>query len=124
MYEVPFLGTVTPWLTIAFGIFLIAARPESFLVAWPLLLLWGGSEAFCNWLDQPLPEDGLRIGPSDEALLRSSALRTWRFFREFSNENENYLIPDILKEEGGLIAHRVSTTNLGLLLNARIAALS
>ena len=93
------------------------------MVAWPLLLLWGGSEAFSNWLDQPLPEDGLRIGPRDEALLRSSALRTWRFFREFSNEQENYLIPDILKEEGGLIAHRVSTTNLGLLLNARIAAL-
>ena len=28
-----------------------------------------------------------------------------------------------MKEEGALIAHRVSTTNLGLLLNARIAAL-
>jgi hypothetical protein len=114
---------VTPWLSLLGGVMLAVKRPESFVVAWPILLLWGASEAFCNWLDQPLPEDGLRIGPRDEALLRSSALRTWRFFREFSNENENYLIPDILKEEGGLIAHRVSTTNLGLLLNARIAAL-
>jgi len=113
----------TPWLTIVFGVFLAVDRWESFAVAWPLLLVWSGSDAFCNWLDQPLPEDGLRIGPRDEALLRSSALRTWRFFREFSNESENYLIPDILKEEGSLIAHRVSTTNLGLLLNARIAAL-
>jgi hypothetical protein len=114
---------LTPWLAIVGGVLLALKRPESFVVAWPLLFLWSASEAFCNWLDQPLPEDGLRIGPRDEALLRSSALRTWRFFREFSNENENYLIPDILKEEGGLIAHRVSTTNLGLLLNARIAAL-
>jgi hypothetical protein len=114
---------VTPWLTLIGGVILAVKQPESFVVAWPILLLWGASEAFCNWLDQPLPEDGLRIGPRDEALLRNSALRTWRFFREFSNENENYLIPDILKEEGGLIAHRVSTTNLGLLLNARIAAL-
>jgi hypothetical protein len=113
----------TPWLTIVFGVFLAVDRQESFVVAWPLLLLWGASEAFSNWLDQPLPEDGLRIGPRDEALLRSSALRTWRFFREFSNAEENYLIPDILKEEGNLIAHRASTTNLGLLLNARIAAL-
>jgi len=113
----------TPWLAIVGGVFLAMDRPETFRVAWPLLLLWCASEAFSNWLDQPLPEDGLRIGPRDEALLRSSALRTWRFFREFSNENENYLIPDILKEEGGLVAHRVSTTNLGLLLNARIAAL-
>jgi cyclic beta-1,2-glucan synthetase len=113
----------TPWLTIVFGVFLAVDRWESFSVAALLLLLWVGSDAFSNWLDQPLPEDGLRIGPRDEALLRTSALRTWRFFREFSNENENYLIPDILKEEGSLIAHRVSTTNLGLLLNARIAAL-
>jgi cyclic beta-1,2-glucan synthetase len=113
----------TPWLAIVGGVFLAVDRPESFAVAWPLLLLWAASEAFCNWLDQPLPEDGLRILPGDEALLRSSALRTWRFFREFSNDRENYLIPDIVKEEGGLLAHRVSTTNLGLLLNARVAAL-
>jgi hypothetical protein len=113
----------TPWLAFVGGVFLAVDRAETFRVAWPLLVLWCASEAFSSWLDQPLPEDGLRIGPRDEALLRNSALRTWRFFREFSNENENYLIPDILKEEGGLIAHRVSTTNLGLLLNARIAAL-
>ena len=113
----------TPWLAFVGGVFLAVDRPETFRVAWPLLVLWCASEAFSNWLDQPLPEDGLRIGPRDEALLRNSALRTWRFFREFGNENENYLIPDILKEDGGLLAHRVSTTNLGLLLNARIAAL-
>jgi hypothetical protein len=112
----------TPWLAFLGGVFLAVDRPEAFGVAWPLLLLWGGSQAFCNWLDQPLPEDGLKIGARDEALLRNSALRTWRYFREFSNERENYLIPDIFKEEGKLTAHRVSTTNLGLLLNARVAA--
>jgi len=113
----------TPWVAFLGGVFLAVDRPESFAIAWPLLLLWGMSRAFSNWLDQPLPEDGLKIRSSDETLLRNSALRTWRFFREFSNENENYLIPDIFKEEGKLTAHRVSTTNLGLLLNARIAAL-
>ena len=112
-----------PWLTLIGGAFLAVDRPQSFTIAWPLLLLWGASEAFCSWLDQPLPEDGLRIQPRDEALLRNAALRTWRFFREFSNEQENYLIPDIFKEEGSIFAHRVSTTNLGLLLNARVAAL-
>jgi len=112
----------TPWLAFVGGVFLAIDRPQSFAVAWPLLLLWGCSRAFSNWLDQPLPEDGLKIGARDEALLRNSALRTWRFFREFSNERENYLIPDIYKEEGQLTAHRVSTTNLGLLLDARVAA--
>jgi hypothetical protein len=112
----------TPWLAFLGGVFLAVDRPQVFLVALPLLLLWGGSREFSNWLDQPLPEDGLQISDRDEALLRNSALRTWRFFREFSNERENYLIPDIHKEEGKLTAHRVSTTNLGLLLNARVAA--
>jgi cyclic beta-1,2-glucan synthetase len=113
----------TPWLAFLGGVFLAVDRPQVFLVALPLLLLWGGSREFSNWLDQPLPEDGLKISDRDEALLRNSALRTWRFFREFSSERENYLIPDIFKEEGKLTAHRVSTTNLGLLLNARVAAL-
>jgi len=112
----------TPWLAFLGGVFLAIDRPDAFLIAWPLLLLWGASREFCNWLDQPLPEDGLKISDRDEALLRNSALRTWRFFRELSNEQENYLIPDIFKEEGKLTAHRVSTTNLGLLLNARVAA--
>ncbi|HXT27519.1 MAG TPA: glucoamylase family protein [Candidatus Eisenbacteria bacterium] len=112
----------TPWLAFLGGVFLAIDRPDAFLIAWPLLLLWGASREFCNWLDQPLPEDGLKISDRDEALLRNSALRTWRFFREMSNEQENYLIPDIFKEEGKLTAHRVSTTNLGLLLNARVAA--
>src|SRR5262249_41617516 len=104
------------------GAFLVVDRPSAFLVAWPVLQLWGASRGFCNWLDQPLPEDGLKIGERDEALLRNSALRTWRFFREFSNERENYLIPDFFKPEGKLMARRTSTTNLGLLLNARVAA--
>src|SRR6201987_2766326 len=112
----------TPWVAFLGGVFLAVDRPQVFLVALPLLLLWGGSGEFSNWLAQPLPEDGLKISDRDEALLRNSALRTWRFFREFSNERENYLIPDIHKEEGKLTAHRVSTTNLGLLLNARVAA--
>jgi len=54
----------------------------------------------------------------DEALLRRSALRTWRLFREFSTPEENWLIPDIVQEPASLIVHRVSTTNLGMLLNS------
>ena len=55
-------------------------------------------------------------------LLRNSALRTWRFFREFSTREERWLVPDIVQAEPPLVAHRVSTTNLGLLLNSRQAA--
>ena len=58
----------------------------------------------------------------DEALLRQSALRTWRVFREFSTAEENWLVPDLIQEPASLMIHNISTTNLGLLMNSRLAA--
>jgi cyclic beta-1,2-glucan synthetase len=55
-------------------------------------------------------------------LLRVAALRTWRYFAEFSTEEHHWLIPDNVQEEQTKIAPRISPTNLGLLLNARQVA--
>src|SRR5262249_735392 len=49
--------------------------------------------------------------------------RTWRYFAEFSNEKNHWLIPDNVQEQPYRIADRLSPTNLGLLFNARQAAL-
>jgi cyclic beta-1,2-glucan synthetase len=49
------------------------------------------------------------------------AWRMWRYFREFSTARRNWLIPDHVREDG-IAAERLSPTNLGFLLNARIAA--
>src|SRR5262249_26115027 len=46
-----------------------------------------------------------------------------RLFREHSTPEENWLIPDTVQDPPSLIVHRISTTNLGLLLNARLAAM-
>ena len=53
--------------------------------------------------------------------MREHALRTWRFFRTFSTPELNWLIPDFVRSGSGT-ANRLTPTNLGLLLNARIAA--
>ena len=45
----------------------------------------------------------------------------WRYFREFSTARRNWLIPDHVREDG-VAAERLSPTNLGFLLNARVAA--
>jgi cyclic beta-1,2-glucan synthetase len=55
-------------------------------------------------------------------LLRSHALRIWRYFHQFGREQHNYLIPDNVEEQELFEAARVSPTNIGLLLNARQAA--
>ena len=50
------------------------------------------------------------------------ALKTWRYFRTFSTEEDQFLIPDNVQGQHNEIAHRISPTNLGLLLNSQYAA--
>jgi cyclic beta-1,2-glucan synthetase len=114
---------ITPWLAFFVGLFLAVDRPESFMVALPLLVLWGVSKPIVQWLSLPSRSGDKKLDAKEEALLRRSALRTWRLFREFSTAEENWLIPDIVQEPASLIVHRVSTTNLGLLFDARLAAM-
>jgi cyclic beta-1,2-glucan synthetase len=114
---------LTPWLSFFIGLFLAVDRPGSFLVALPLLVLWGLSKPIVEWLSLPSRREQRRMTPKDETLLRQSALRTWRLFREFSTAEENWLVPDTVQEPASLIVHRISTTNLGLLLNSRLAAM-
>ena len=59
---------------------------------------------------------------SDEQFLRRLALRTWRYFAEFSAEEHNWLVPDNVQEQPLKIAPRISPTNLAFLLNARQVA--
>ncbi len=50
------------------------------------------------------------------------ALRTWRYFAEFSTEEHHWLIPDNVQEDGTKVAPRISPTNLGFLFNVRQVA--
>jgi cyclic beta-1,2-glucan synthetase len=109
-------------LSLATGVMIAFAQPSSLPIALPFLLLWGSSNFICKWLNKPQSASEVSISDENSALLRNVALRTWRFFREFSNQQENWLIPDIVRENPSLIAHHVSPTNLGLLLNSRLAA--
>lgn len=112
----------TPWICFVIDILVVVFRPYSIWVALPFLILWGCSKAICDWLNKPFWNSGNKIIDEDRILLRSSALLTWRFFREYSNASENWLIPDIVEQDHGLVAHRISPTNLGFLLNSRLAA--
>ena len=113
---------VIPWLTFLIGVFIALERKEAFLVALPLLVLWGLSKPVEQWFDLPAKTGDTKIDAENKALLRHSALRTWRLFREFSTAEENWLIPDTIQKPETLVIHRISTTNLGLLLNSRLAA--
>lgn len=111
-----------PLLSFGLAVLIAAFRPESLAVALPFLALWASSKPICHWLNQPYRSGVTPLDAKDRAMLRGAALRTWRFFRQYSTAEENWLIPDIVQEAAPYAAHQISTTNLGFLLNARLAA--
>jgi cyclic beta-1,2-glucan synthetase len=107
--------------TLAAIVYVFAPHRSAFLVAAPMLLLWCMSAVLTAWLNRP-PREAVKINSADRGLLLCHALRIWRYFHEFGSERHNYLIPDNVEEHGLFEAARVSPTNVGLLLNARQAA--
>ena len=111
-------------IPVSIGLAGLMARffPSSLWIAVPFLMLWGTSKVFCDWLSMPYPMLTGKIAANDQSALRHMALRTWRFFSEFCTEEENWLIPDVVQAEPHILVHAASTTNLGFLLNAQLAA--
>ena len=112
----------TPAVTLLIGGLLAKFRPPALLAASPILVLWLFSKPIARWLDRPLVSGRSEITAGDEDFLRRVALKTWCFFRTFSCEEDQWLIPDNVQGQHHEVAHRISPTNLGLQLNSQYAA--
>jgi hypothetical protein len=106
-------------ICLALGLFF---RPEAAPYASPFLAAWCFSKLISSWINRS-PHHDFELSKKEHRFLRDVALRTWRYFAEFSNEKNHWLIPDNVQEEPWNVADRISPTNLGLLFNARQAAL-
>jgi cyclic beta-1,2-glucan glucanotransferase len=111
----------SPMIAAGITALLAFVRPESLAVAAPLLLMWVSARGIARWLNQPPPAGVGDLEATDVRFLRHHAARTWRLFSTYSSRRNHWLIPDSVRADGG-IAERISPTNLGILLNARIAA--
>ncbi len=101
-------------------VFLLVWGPTG-AVIWLVCALWIAAPLVAHWLNQSPPAPGA-LAESDRAFLRGTALRTWRFFAEHSSAEHHWLVPDNVQQDPPLAADRVSPTNLGMLLNAHLAA--
>ncbi len=111
----------TPIVAVALLI-AVAFRPAALPWAVPLLVLWGISKFAAQWADR-VPDGSLHpLTDNDRGFLRSVAFDTWRYFEVFSNAQNHWLIPDNVREKDMRADERLSPTNLGFLLNARLAA--
>jgi hypothetical protein len=112
----------TPLFSLVVAVMLFTLDRHALLIAAPVLVLWGCASVLTAWLNSPPREERRDLEAGDTQLLRQHALRIWRYFYEFGGERHHYLIPDNVEEKELFEAARVSPTNLGLLLNARQAA--
>ena len=86
----------------------------------PLII---GRSAGLMWLLSPVAAAALALpahreytlSRADKEYIRCRAGETWRYLRDFSTEEENYLPPDNFQEQPPIgVAHRTSPTNIGL----------
>jgi hypothetical protein len=112
----------TPFLAAAIGAIVWRLRPEALPAAAPVLCLWAASRAFSAWLNRSPVTTHCALDRLETDWLRAQGESMCRYFRDWSSASTNWLIPDNVGEDGEA-ALRLSPTNLGLLLNARIAAL-
>lgn len=114
---------VGPAIAIISAAVLAATTPSTLVFAAPILLLWLVSPqlAYLARKDRTLPIEKIRL--EDRTHLRRLARRTWYFFERFVGPEDHWLPPDHFQEDPkGVVAHRTSPTNIGLLLVSNLTA--
>jgi cyclic beta-1,2-glucan synthetase len=114
---------VMPVFAALLAVALYFHNSHNLLIASPILLLWALTNPFVVWLNAKPIQKEYQPEPDQVIFLHNVALRTWRYFAEFSTPENHWLIPDNVQEGEMRRAERVSPTNIGFLLNARQAAL-
>jgi cyclic beta-1,2-glucan synthetase len=109
-------------MAVALGIGIGFERLAALWSAGPILLLWACSKPVSQWLNQPQHTAPYEMSAKDLLFLRGIAVRTWRYFAEYGGEEHHWLIPDNLQHDPERVAARTSPTDIGLLLNVRLAA--
>jgi cyclic beta-1,2-glucan synthetase len=109
--------------SVTMGLIIGLRFPPALVSVVPFLVLWMTSPQIAHWISQPTVRPIVNLSSEEQILLRRIARRTWLFFEEFVGPEDHWLPPDHYQEDPlGLVAHRTSPTNIGLLLLSTLAA--
>ncbi len=113
-----------PLLSIATGIILCIVNPNAFWSALPLLSTWVISPQIALWISKKTNNvKKQRLDEAQKNHLRKTARKTWLYFERFIGPEDHWLPPDHFQEDPkGLVAHRTSPTNIGLMLLSTTSA--
>ncbi|MFP4343984.1 MAG: GH36-type glycosyl hydrolase domain-containing protein [Anaerolineales bacterium] len=110
-------------LAVVLGIVTAVVHPPALFVALPLVMLWTASPYVAYLVSQPIERERKPLTAEERAELRRLARRTWLYFERFVGPEDHWLPPDHFQEQPrGLVAHRTSPTNIGLLLLSTLGA--
>lgn len=110
-------------LAISLGVAISLLRPSSLLAASTLVVGWFLSPGIAWWISRPRATAIAPLTDPERQSLRRIARKTWSFFDKFVGDDENWLPPDNYQEDPrGVVAHRTSPTNMGMLLLSTLAA--
>jgi len=113
---------LSPLVALIIAAGLALTNLASLLAAAPILLLWIVAPVVVLWLNSPPRRAEGPLTASDRLFLQEQALHVWRYFLEFGDEKNHWLIPDNVEERNRFQVRKLSPTNLGMLFNARQAA--
>ena len=115
---------VGPAAGLALAIELAATFPPALPPAAVLLAAWICGPWVAWRISRATPGRAAALSRSQTVFLKAAARRTWAYFEGFVGAGENWLPPDNFQETPGpRVAMRTSPTNLGMNLQANLAAL-
>jgi cyclic beta-1,2-glucan synthetase len=115
-------------ITLAVGLQLISTQTwtriaPTLLNGSPVLILWFFSPVIVWWVNRPIIKNRVQLDQDQTSRLRQITRLTWGFFERFVGPEDHWLPPDHFQESpNGIVAHRTSPTNIGLLLTSTLAA--
>jgi cyclic beta-1,2-glucan synthetase len=97
-------------------------KPESLILSLVFLFVWGIAPFIAYFISIDNNYEKEKLEAEDLLELGKIARKTWRYFEEFANPKNNYLVPDNFQEDPPKgIAYRTSPTNIGLGLLASLS---
>ncbi len=114
---------IEPLSAFALFMLLLALSPQNLPAASPLLIVWIVAPYIAARIGQPEAHPVKKLLPAQERKLRLLARSTWLYFEHFVSPDDRWLPPDHFQESPlGVVAHRTSPTNIGLMLLSALSA--
>ena len=89
----------------------------------PSCIIWFFSPWIAWYISGDIKDKSVKLETQEEAMLRRIGRKTWAYFEDFVNDENNWLAPDNYQENpSNGVAHRTSPTNIAMGLTSNLVA--